>query len=169
MVEDEDVFGDRCAGERSVGRRGRKRRLQRTNGGEVEIGIAPLHDLHRLEGVRLQRLGKLGLERRTAAGGAERAVAGGAPGTPGDLGKLGRAELAKLVAVELAIRGEGDVIDIEVEPHADGVGRDQVVDLAGLVERDLGVAGARRERAEHHRRAAALAADQFGDRVYFFG
>src|SRR6185295_3915815 len=50
------------------------------------------------------------------------------------------------VAVELAIGGEGDVIDIEIEPHADGVGGDQVVDVAGLVERDLGVAGARRWR-----------------------
>ena len=78
-------------------------------------------------------------------------------------------ELAELIAVELAIGGERDVVDVEVKSHADGVGRHQVVDLAGLIERDLGVARARRQRAEHHRGAAALAADQFGDGVNFVG
>ena len=91
------------------------------------------------------------------------------PARPAIWRELGRAELAELVAVELAVGGEGDVIDVEIEPHADGVGRDQIVDVAGLVERDLGVAGARRERAEHHRGAAALAADQFGDGVDLVG
>ena len=61
------------------------------------------------------------------------------------------------------------MIDVEVEPHADRVGGDEIIDVAGLVERDLRVARARRERAEHHRRAAALAADQFGDGVDLLG
>ena len=72
-------------------------------------------------------------------------------------------------AVELAQRGEGDVVDVHVEAHADRVGRDQVVDLAGLVHRDLGVAGARAERAQHHRGAAALAPHQLGDGVDLVG
>ena len=76
---------------------------------------------------------------------------------------------AVLVAVELAVGGEGDVIDVEVEPHADRVGGDEVVDVAGLVQRDLRVARARRQRAQHHGRAAALAADQLGDRVDLLG
>ena len=87
------------------------------------------------------------------------------PGAAGDLAELRRIELAEAEAVELLVRGEGDVVDIEVEPHADGVGGDEVVDVPGLVELDLGVAGARRERAEDHGGAAALAADQFGDGV----
>ena len=91
------------------------------------------------------------------------------PARPGDLRELGRVELAELVAVELAVGGERDVIDVEIEPHADRVGRDQIVDVAGLIERDLRVARARRQRAEHDRGAAALAADQFGDRVDFLG
>ena len=99
----------------------------------------------------------------------KRAVAGGAAGAAGDLRQLGRIELAELIAVELAVGGEGDVIDVEIEPHADGVGGDQIIDVAGLIERDLGVAGARRERAEHHRGAAALAADQLGDGVDLVG
>ena len=104
-----------------------------------------------------------------APGGAEGAVAHGAAGAAGDLRQLGGIQIAELIAVELAVGGEGDVIDIEIEAHADGVGRHQVVDVAGLIERDLRIARARRQRAEHHRGAAALAADQFGDGVDFVG
>ena len=169
MIEHQNIFGDRGAGERAFGRRRGERRLQGADRREVEIGIAPLHQFHRLEGVRFERLDQFGLERRTAAAGAERAVAGGAAGTAGDLGEFGGAELAKLIAVEFAVGGKSDVIDVEIETHADGVGRHQVVDLTGLIELDLSIARARRQRAEHDRGAAALAADQFGDGVNFFG
>ncbi len=169
MVEHQDVFGDRRARQRALGRGGGERRLQGADRGEVEIAVAPLHELDRLERVRFERLYQFGLERRTATAGAERAVAHGAAGAAGDLGELGGAELAELIAVEFAVGGKRDVIDVEIEPHADGVGRHQVVDLAGLIELDLGIAGARRQRAEHDRGAAALAADQFGDGVNFLG
>ena len=59
------------------------------------------------------------------------------------------------------------MIDVEIKSHADGVGRHQIVDFAGLVERDLGVARARRQRAQHDRGAAALTADQFRNGVNF--
>ena len=101
----------------------------------------------------------------TVAGDAEGAVVHVAAGAAGDLAELGRRQLAVHVAVELARAGEGHVVDVEVEAHADGVGGDQEVDVARLVERHLGVARARAERAQHHRRAAALAADQLGDGV----
>ena len=91
------------------------------------------------------------------------------PARPAICASSDGAELAELIAVEFAVGGERDVIDVEIETHADGVGRHQVVDLAGLIERDLGVAGARRQRAEHHRGAAALAADQFGDGINLIG
>ena len=139
--------------------------MQCADRGKIQIRVAPLHDLDRLEGVRLERLHHLVLKRRTTSGTAEGAVARGAAGAAGDLCKLRRIKLAKLIAVELAVGGEGDMIDIEIETHADGVGRHQVVDLAGLIERDLGVAGARRQRAEHDSRAAALAPNKLGDRV----
>ncbi len=147
----------------------RERRLQGADRREVEVGIAPLHELHRLECVRFERLDQFGLERRTAPAGAERAVAGGAPGAAGDLGEFGGVELAELIAVELAVGGKGNVIDVEIEPHADGIGRHQIVDLARLIEFDLGVARARRQRAEHDGGAAALAADQFRDGVNLIG
>ena len=57
------------------------------------------------------------------------------------------------------------MVDVHVEAHADGVGRHQEIDLAGLEQLDLGVAGAGRQRPHHHRRPAALPADQFGDGV----
>ena len=59
------------------------------------------------------------------------------------------------------------MIDVEIEPHPDGVGRHQIVHIAGLIERDLCIAGPRRERAQHHCGAAALAADQFSDGINF--
>ena len=109
------------------------------------------------------------VERIDLAGDAEGAVAQMAAGASGDLAELGRGQHPVLIAVELAVLGKRDVIDVEVEPHADRVGGDEIVDIAGLVERHLGIAGARRERAEHDRRAAALPADQFGDRVDLVG
>ena len=61
------------------------------------------------------------------------------------------------------------MIEIEIEAHADGVGRHQEIDVAVLVERDLGIARARAERAEHHGGAAALPPHQFGDGVDVVG
>ena len=52
---------------------------------------------------------------------------------------------------------------VHVQAHADRVGGDQEVDLARLVQRHLGVAGARAERAHHDGGAAALAADHLAE------
>ena len=119
--------------------------------------------------MRLERLDQRIGKRIDAAGHAERAVAHVAAGAAGDLAELGGGQLAVLVAVIFAVGGEGDVVEVEVQPHADGVGRDQEIDVAGLVDLDLLVARARAERAEHDGRAAALAADQLGDGVDLVG
>jgi len=60
-----------------------------------------------------------------------------AAGASGDLSELGGAEPAELVAVELAVGGEGDMIEIEIEAHADGIGRHQEIDVARLEDLDL--------------------------------
>ena len=91
----------------------------------------------------LERLHQFRLERIAPAGGAEGAVAGGASGAPGDLREFGRVEAAELIAVLFAVGGEGDVIDVEVEPHADRVGGDEIIDVAVLEHRHLRVARAR--------------------------
>ena len=88
-----------------------------------------------------------------------------ASGASGDLAELRRRQLPMHMAVELARAGEGDMVDVEVEPHADGVGGDKKVHVAGLIERHLGVARARAQRTQHDGCAAALAAHEFGDGV----
>lgn len=92
-----------------------------------------------------------------------------AAGATCDLAELGRIKVAELIAVELAVLGEGDMIDIEVEPHADRIGRNQIFDIAGLIEGHLRVAGARAERPENDGRATALTADKLGDRIDLVG
>ena len=100
---------------------------------------------------------------------AEGAVALVAAGAAGDLRHLGDGQPPPPRAVELGEAGEGDMADVHVEPHADRVGGDEIVDLAGLIHRDLGVAGAGAERAHHHRRAAAHPAQHLGDRIDLLG
>ena len=146
-----------------------KRGLQRADRGEIEIGVAPLQ--HRIG----SKVWLSSACTSSGSNGSQRPVVPkvpsrvARPARPAICAELGGIELAELIAVELAVGGKGDVIDVEIEAHADGVGRDQIIDVAGLIERDLRVARARRERAEHHRGAAALAADQFGDGVNFVG
>ena len=122
----------------------RQRRLQRAYRGIIELAVSPLQQPDRFEGVALQSLHQFGLERVAAAGGAEGTVADGTSRPPGNLAEFSGIELAELVAVELAVGGKSDVVDVEVEPHADRVGRDQIIDVAVLVERDLRVSRARR-------------------------
>src|SRR5262249_57665141 len=103
MIEHQNVLGDRRAGEALFcGRRG-ERRLQRADRREVELAVAPLHDLERLERMRLERLHQLGLERRTAPGGAECAVTRRAAGAASDLCKFRGIEPAELITVEFAV------------------------------------------------------------------
>src|ERR1700738_66407 len=56
--------------------------------------------------------------------------------------------------------------DVDMEPHSDRVGGNDVIDIAILIHLHLGIAGAWRQRAEDDGRAAALAPDPFGDRIY---
>jgi len=105
------------------------------------------------------------VERRAVGGDAERAVTDVPAGPAGDLRELGGLQISKPPPVEFSRGGEGDMVDIHVEAHADCVSRDKVVDLARLVDFGLRVAGARRERAKNDRRAAPLSPHQFGDRI----
>ncbi len=167
MFQYQDILGDRRAGEAVLLRDLRQRRLQCADRGEVERGIAPLQHLDRLKRMAFQRLRELGFEGRASAGGTEGAIAGGAAGAPGDLRQFGGIEPSELIAVEFAVGSEGDVIDVEIEAHADRVGGNQVFDVAGLVEGDLRVARARAERPQHYGGAAPLATDQLGDGIHF--
>ena len=87
-----------------------------------------------------ERLHKFRLERIAAAGGTKRSIACCTAGAAGNLRKFGGIELPELVAVEFSIGSKGDVVDIEIEPHPDGIGRDQIVDIARLVQGNLRIA-----------------------------
>ena len=150
-------------------RRALKRRDQSFNAIEFQIGIAPLHRFDGFKLVRFNALDNFFVKRLALTRLAEMAVAGEATGAAGDLGDFVGPQIAPRMAIELAPRGERDVIDIHVEAHADGVCRDQEIHLAALIELDLGIARAGAERAHHHGRAAAMATQQFGDRVNFLG
>ena len=74
---------------------------------------------------------------------AEAAVALVAPGAARDLRHFGGGQPAPAAAVIFGQAGERDMGDVHVEPHPDRVGRDQIIDLARLIHRDLRVARAR--------------------------
>ncbi len=140
-------------------------RLEGVEAREGQIRVAPLEDPQGIEVVVLQPLHQFRLEGLAAARGAEGAVGQVPPGAPRDLAHLRGRQPPEAGAVVFPVGGEGDVIHVEVQPHPHGVGGHEVVHVAALVELHLAVAGAGREGAEHHRRAAALAADQLGDGV----
>src|SRR5262249_1307073 len=169
MFQNQDVLGDGRAGQAVLFRGFGKRSLQSAERPEVKRSIPPLQDLYRLERMTSERLRKFSLERRASASGAKGAVAHSAAGAARDLRQLGRIEPSELVSVELPVGGESDVIDIEVESHSDGICSNQIFDVTGLIERNLRIARARTERAQHHGSTAALSADQLGDRIDLLG
>ena len=121
---------------------------QRADVGEVEVGIAPVEMVERAgsDGPRSRAISsslKAGAGFAAKAERAEAAVALVAPGAAGDLRHFGDRQAAVAAAVEFLEAGEGDMGDVHVEAHADGVGGDQIIDLAALEHRHLGVAGRR--------------------------
>ena len=109
------------------------------------------------------------VEQRKIGGHAEAAVIFVASGASGYLGEFRRAEVAVAAPVKFAPLGECHMVDIHVEPHADGIGGDEKINLARLIHRDLRVARARAQAAHHHGRPAALLADHFGDGIDIVG
>ena len=176
---DRGVLGDQLEhGEVDRQRGGAQQRIVRAGleagdevggGREIEVGAAPVEVVERAEAMLLDRvdflLAELGRAVAAEAQGAEAAVALVAPGAAGDLRHFGDRQAAVAAAVELVQPGEGDVGHVHVEAHADGVGGDEIIDLAALEHRDLGVARGRAERAHHHRGAALEAAQHLGQRV----
>ena len=150
-------------------RRGDQRFHQGLERGEIQLRVAPLGGGDRRERMAFDRGDDVGVDVGRFAGHPKGAVLAEPPGAAGDLPDLLGIKPAQALAVELAQAGEGDMVDVHVEAHADRVGGDEEIDLAGLKEFDLRIAGARGKRAHHHRRAAALAADQLGDRVDLVG
>ena len=73
--------------------------------------------------------------------GAECAVVHVAAGPASDLTDFRSAQSPRLPPVELAGLGKGDVVKVHVQTHANGIGRNQIIDLARLIHVHLGVTG----------------------------
>ena len=118
--------------------------LQQTlQAAEIQIGIAPIERANGIEAMIFHRIHQLGIERTDFGRGAEGAVVHVAAGAAGDLRDLRSRQAARAAAVELGHAREGDMIQVHVQAHADGVGGDHVVHLARLVHLHLRIARAR--------------------------
>ena len=138
-------------------------------GVEVEAGVPPLGVLDGIELVVDHLLDQVLVQFVALARHAKGAVADVSPRPAGDLGDLVGVEPAGTSAVELPHASEGDMVDVHVQAHADGVGGDQEVHLSRLEQGHLGVAGAGAERAHDDGGAAPLPTDQLGDGVDLLG
>ncbi len=112
---------------------------------------------------------RFGIEGPDFGCGAEGAVTHMAPRPPGNLRDLDREQSPRSASVEFGETGEGHMVDIHVEAHADRIRRYDVIDLTRLKHLDLGITGTGTERAEHDRRPAAVPPHQFGDLVNISG
>ena len=148
-------------------------RDQRREAVEPRFRLAPVEFRQRGEAVFLDRvdfvLGKLGRRALRPGQGAECAVLL-VPARPSrDLCHFRRDQPPLANPVELGERGEGDVVDVKVETHADRVGGDNVIDFARLEHRHLAIARLRAQRAHDHGRPAAIPAQHLGHGVDLLG
>ncbi len=161
------VGGDGHAGESRVFGRDLEAGVQGGQRGKIKVAVAPLELFDGREVMGFEGGNGFLVKGIGAAGDAKGAVAHMASGAAGDLADFGGGQGAELAAVIFGIGGKGDMGDVEIEPHADGVGGDEKFDIAVLEQIDLGVAGARGERAHDDGSPAPFAAQQFGDGVNF--
>src|SRR5690606_37380624 len=117
--------------------------------------------------MRLDPLHKSCIKRIYLTRYAESPISQMPPSAASDLPHLRWRQISKLIAIEFSILGKSHMIDIKIKPHADGVGRNEKINITRLVKLNLGIACTRRKRAHHHRRTSALAPDQFSDGINF--
>jgi len=164
-----DIGARLGAGEAILPGHGREAAAQALQGAEVEFGVAPFQGTDSVEVMVLEPVDGFLVKSFRFTGAAEGAVIHVAAGAPGDLAKLAGTELAVLEAIELSCGGKGDVIYIHVEAHVDGIGCHDVIHVTGLIEGDLGVAGARRQGAQDDGCTAILPPDEFGHGIDHLG
>ena len=87
----------------------------------------------------------------------------------GDLGHFRRVQPPLTLPVEFRQPGKGDVSYIEVQPHANGIGGDDIIHFARLKQCDLPVARFRAERPHHDGSTAAKPAEHFGHGIDLLG
>ena len=88
-----------------------------------------------------------------------------ATGASGNLGHFREMQPPLALAVKFGEAGKGDMADIHVQPHADGIRRNQIINLTRLIHGDLRVARGRRQRAHDNGRTTACPPQHLGHRV----
>ena len=168
--QDREIDGFGCRAQGGGGRFGRKRRNQCVDTRQIGIALAPIQMLEFRKVMLFDGVDLFGTEgRRTllATQTAERSVLLVPPRAPGNLRHFGHGQPPLPPPVELVQRCKRDMRDVHVEPHANGIGRDEIVDFACLIHGNLRIAGTGGQRTHDHRRPAARPAQQFGDRINF--
>ena len=154
-------------------RHGVKRANQRRSMTIIQRRIAPLQHGQRCELMIFHRIDHSIIKSRTVSPAvgkaAESAVIHMPPGAAGDLGYFRRGKFPHAPPVKFRGTGETHMVNIHIEPHADGVRRHQIIHIAVLVKLDLLVAGAGTERAHHHRDAALLPPEHLGIAINIMG
>ena len=111
--------------------------------GEIKVSIAPHQFANGFKLMRFNRLDLFFVKRPRLACDAKGAVFGMPPRTPCDLADFLHVQHPHPAPVKLGGRGEGDVFDIKVQPHANRIGGHQIIHLAVLIHGNLRVARAR--------------------------
>ena len=138
----QDIIGIPRPGQPRVMRVTLKARDQALGAAKLQIMIAPMEFAHRVKAMFFNRLDDGLVKRPRLTGDAKGAVFRVPPGAPGDLGQFLGIKLAHPVAIKLSSGRKGDVLDVEIEPHADRVSGHQIIDIAVLIQSHLRVAGA---------------------------
>ena len=118
---------------------------QFANRGKPQLAISPFQMANPGKPTVFDSRRDLRLYGWRAAGNSESATVTEATGASGYLGQFIWHQVSDSATVELGQSGKGDVVDVQVEPHADGIGSNEAVDFAVLVHGDLGVSGPRTE------------------------
>ena len=82
-----------------------------------------------------------------------------------DLGQLVGGQRAHAPPIKFRQRRKSNMINVQVQSHANRIGRDQKIDFTVLIHVDLCIARARAQRTHHYGRTALLTADQFSDGI----
>ena len=127
---------------------------KRVEAAEIQARIAPMQLLDRGKAAVFDGGDQRIFQRLHITGHPETAIGAIAPGPPGNLAQLMGHQFAHPAAIEFRIPRKGHMGNIEIQPHADRVGCDEVIDVAVLVQFHLGIPGPGRQRAHDHRSAA---------------
>ena len=145
-----------------------ERRDQAFDRSELQATVAPLQFLDRLKPVVGNCLCDIFIQRRCFAGHSKGAIFNMPSGAPGNLCEFFGLQVPHPATIKLGQRGKCDMADIKVQPHANGIRSNEIVDIAVLIHFDLRIAGARRQCPHDNGGTAFCAAQQLSNRIYIF-